>query len=137
MCLSSAASKNYIRVSKSHLMQLELHLFYLSILHHAPQPSPPLLVSLYMSCSLRSVSCLLCLSSVSFRRLLCMLSDSRSIACPLCLCEPAVSAEITAARPVCVEQSLSSSRVLRKLDAKQSFTTTQLAESSEVVHEGG
>lgn len=83
-----------------------------SILHHTSlsRASPPL--------SYELLSPFRCLSSVSFRLLLCMLSDSRSISRPLCLARPGVAAEITTARPVCIEQSLSSSGVLRKTQCK-------------------
>ncbi|KAM7399856.1 hypothetical protein PAMP_019097 [Pampus punctatissimus] len=46
--------------------------------------------------------------------------------------EPGAIAEITTAQPVCIDQSLNLSRVLRKLNAKQSFTTTRPPESTEL-----
>lgn len=45
--------------------------------------------------------------------------------------EAGFTAEITTALPVCIEQSLNSSRALEKLNAKQSFTTTQPAKSTD------
>lgn len=69
-----------IFTSKSFPVQPELHLLQVSILHHTSQGS----LALYEQLSpLRA--CLRCLSSVSFRLLLCMLSDSRSIFRPVCL----------------------------------------------------
>lgn len=45
--------------------------------------------------------------------------------------EVGFTAEITTALPVCIEQSLNSSRALEKLNAKQSFTTTWPAKSTD------
>lgn len=79
---------NSICMCKPCSAQPQLYLLQVSILHHT-------LKLLHLSCScfiwaaLASPHCLRCLSSVSFRLLLCMPSDSRSISRPLCLASQA------------------------------------------------
>lgn len=93
-------------------------------------PRPPALRLILAAFS--SLGTLCWLSCVSFSGLLCMLSGSQSINCSVSA-EAGVAAEITATQSVCIEQSLNPTRVLRKLNAKRSFTTTQLKERTMVL----
>lgn len=67
-----------------------------------------------LSCSLY------CLSTVSFRRLLCMSDGSGSILLPSSPHWMRL-AGITGERRVCIDRSLTTARVLKKLDAEPSF----------------
>lgn len=114
------------------ILQPELHLLSVSILHHTSRASTPPLLWLYMSCSLlfklpaMSFCCLLQTAALHARRQPIDIPPSVSG-------EPGVTSEITTTRPVCTGQSLNPSRVLGKLNAKRSFTTTQRGKSTELV----